>query len=92
MKRILLLIVIGILILPIHYSNVEIVLADSTTYYVANDGDNSNDGLSPSTPWRTIGKVNTELNGGVINQGDDIYFKRGDTFTDTGLSIKLGGT
>ncbi|EMR74679.1 Right handed beta helix region [Thermoplasmatales archaeon SCGC AB-540-F20] len=92
MKRILLLIVIGILILPIHYSNVEIVLADSTTYYVDNDGDDSNDGLSPSTPWRTIGKINTELNGGVINQGDDIYFKRGDTFTDTGLGIRLGGT
>jgi len=91
-KRIILLIIIGILILPIHYSNVGIVLADSNAYYVANDGDNSNDGLSPDTPWRTIGKVTSELNGGVIAQGDDVYFKRGDTFTDAELILRIGGT
>lgn len=84
---------IGILISSFHNLNVEIVLADpSSNYYVANDGDDLNNGLSPGSPWRTIGKVNTELNSGVINAGDDIYFNRGDTFDDTSLLIRLGGT
>lgn len=93
MKKIVLLMIIGILILSFHNLNVEIVLADSSSnYYVANDGGDSNNGLSPDTPWRTIGKVNTELNGGVINQGDDIYFNKGDVFDDTNLHIRLGGS
>lgn len=93
MKKIVLLMIIGILISSFHNLNVEIVLADSSSnYYVASDGDDLNNGLSPDSPWRTIGKVNTELNGDVINQGDDIYFKRGDYFNDSELRLRLGGT
>ena len=52
----------------------------------------SNDGLSPDTPWKTIGKVNSEY-GNAISEGDDIYFKRGDTFAaDPWLYLALGGT
>jgi hypothetical protein len=92
-KIILLLITVVILISPYIYFNLEIVqAAPSKNYYVANDGDDSNDGLSQDTPWRTIGKVNSELNGGVINIGDDIYFKKGDIFDDANLRIRLGGT
>jgi len=91
-NRITLLIIIGILILPIHYYNVRIVIADSNVYYVSNNGDNSKDGLSPGSSWRTIGKVTSELNGGVISQSDDVYFNRGDTFTDAELLLRQGGT
>ena len=27
------------------------------TYYVSNDGDDKNDGLSPDTPWETLNRV-----------------------------------
>jgi len=59
-------------------------------YYVANDGDDSNDGLSPSTPWRTIGHVNTKF-GNTIFAGDNVYFKRGDTFNDAQLTVGVSG-
>ena len=72
-----------------------LVQVTATDYYVSNAGGDSNNGCcDPSGgytdcqgcsgtngPWRTISKVNTELNGGVISQGDNIYFKRGNTFT-----------
>ncbi len=94
MKRIVLLTIICILILPIHYLNVDIVLSDlGTSYYVANDGDDSNDGLSPSTPWRTIAKVNSEMNGGVVQNGDNVYFERDGTWsTGDYIILRRSGT
>lgn len=71
---------------------IDTVSADSNSYYVANDGSDSRDGMSPATAWKTISKVNTEFNGGFINQGDDIFFKRSDVFSDDYLSVKVGGT
>jgi hypothetical protein len=49
----------------------------STNYYVSATGSNSDNGLSPSSPWQTISKVNT------INfaPGDSLFFNGGDTFT-----------
>jgi PKD repeat protein/polygalacturonase len=61
-------------------------------YYVSNSGKDSNDGMFPSTPWKTIGKVNTAMSDGTIKTGDNIYFKCGDNFTDATLNIKIGGT
>lgn len=61
-------------------------------YFVANNGDDLNNGSSPENPWRTIGKVNLEFDGGKIVKGDDIYFRRGDTFTDAELKIRSGGS
>jgi len=98
MRRIVLLIIIALLMIIgiislVYYLNDEIVLTGLPMgYFIANDGNDSNDGLSPDTPWRSIGKVNSELNGGCINVGDDIYFNRGDTFTDVGLGLRKGGT
>jgi hypothetical protein len=56
------------------------------TFYVSNSGDDSNDGLSPQTPWRTISKVNS------VNflPGDAILFKRGDVWYER-LSFKSSG-
>ncbi|EMR74678.1 Right handed beta helix region [Thermoplasmatales archaeon SCGC AB-540-F20] len=89
---VVLLMIIIIIISLVYYPDVEIVLTDSPMgYYVANDGDDLNDGLTPDAPWKTIGKINSELNGGCINVGDDIYFNRGDTFTDSDLKLRLGG-
>ncbi|MCK4634447.1 MAG: right-handed parallel beta-helix repeat-containing protein [Candidatus Aenigmarchaeota archaeon] len=61
-----------------------------TSYYVANDGNDSYQG-NITHPWQTIEKVDTELSG-VINQGDDIYFMRGDSWVSSvALNVDAGG-
>lgn len=45
------------------------------TYYISVSGCDSNDGLTPETPWKTIAKLNLSL-----KCGDTACFKRGDTF------------
>ena len=47
-----------------------------TTYYVSNDGDDSNDGKTPDTAWKTLEKVRTT----AMNPGDGVRFRRGDLF------------
>ncbi len=47
-----------------------------TAYYVANDGDDNNDGKTKSTAWKTLKKV-SEAN---LAYGDGVFFKRGDLF------------
>ena len=47
-----------------------------SAFYVANDGDDSNDGKSIDTPWKTIEKVNEA----ELSPGDGVFFKRGDIF------------
>lgn len=61
------------------------------SFYVSNTGNDANDGLSPETAWQTIRKANSEMNGGVINRGAHIYFKRGDIFSDATLSVRVSG-
>ncbi len=43
-------------------------------YYVANDGDDANDGTSEKTPWKSIDKVNSFK----LMPGDCVFFRRGD--------------
>ncbi|MBQ3201169.1 MAG: hypothetical protein IJB22_04520, partial [Clostridia bacterium] len=55
-----------------------------TAYYVSNDGDDNNDGLTPETAWRTLKKV-AEVNGfwgdaPLLKAGDIVFFRRGDVF------------
>jgi len=70
----------------------------SKTYYVSNQGDDSNTGESPNDAWKTIDKVDDEMrNSGVIDEGDDILFRRGDVFISSGGDAALitrdnGGT
>lgn len=45
-------------------------------YYVSVDGSDSNDGLSPETPWAGIEAVN----GTAMQPGDTVCFRRGDVF------------
>jgi len=77
----------------------------ATEYYVSqSQGNDNNDGTSPSTPWKTLAKVR-QMN---FQPGDVIHFKRGDiwkesrelfideqgtlnnpiTFTDYGTGVK----
>lgn len=49
------------------------VVVKGTKYYVSNSGDDSNDGLSPEKPWRTVEKVNKTK----FKPGDGVYFERG---------------
>lgn len=51
--------------------------AAGTTYYVSPSGNDSNNGTSPSTAWRTVGKVNST----TFNGGDSVLFQGGQTFT-----------
>lgn len=59
---------------------VSAVLLHSATYYLSNSGNNSNNGTSTSTPWRTISKLDSALTYSVISQNDSILFNRGDRF------------
>jgi len=47
-----------------------------TAYYVSNDGNDENDGLTPETAWQTLAKVSTA----DLKPGDGIRFRRGDLF------------
>lgn len=62
----------------------------SATYYVSSSqGNDSNSGMSPQTPWKKISKVN------AVNfvPGDTILFRRGDVWKDgTALFFTESGT
>ena len=45
------------------------------TYYISSSGCDTNDGLTPNTPWQSIKKLNSS-----VKCGDTVCFKRGDTF------------
>ncbi|SLM28204.1 hypothetical protein MTBBW1_1280007 [Desulfamplus magnetovallimortis] len=56
-------------------------------FYVANNGDDSFDGLSPEKAWRTINHVNSQ----TFEPGDAVLFRRGDTWRET-VYISESGT
>ena len=63
----------------------------ATDYYVKSTGNDSNTGLSDAQAWKTITKVNTVWAAGTFAPGDNIYFRRGDTFYGT-LIVSESGT
>ena len=54
----------------------DTITVKGTKYYVANDGNDENDGLSPDTAWKTLQRVSDA----DLNAGDGVLFKRGDLF------------
>ncbi len=52
------------------------LVVKGTKYYVSNAGDDSNDGLTPDTAWKTLDKVSKT----PLKAGDGVLFKRGDLF------------
>lgn len=60
----------------------KIAAAKDATYYVSSsEGDDSNDGLSPETPWRTLNQVNSL----VLSAGNRVLLKRGDEWKGQSL-------
>ena len=55
--------------------NTKDELTRDTMYYVSNNGDDNNDGLSPETPFKTIDKVNAIPGGQYL-----VRFERGSVF------------
>jgi uncharacterized repeat protein (TIGR02059 family) len=62
-------------------------IVSGATYYVSLSGNDAANGLTESTSWRTLSKVNSFS----FQPGDKIYFKRGDTWNQT-LSPSTSGT
>ncbi|MCV6637695.1 right-handed parallel beta-helix repeat-containing protein [Candidatus Albibeggiatoa sp. nov. NOAA] len=48
----------------------------TSVYYIANNGNDANDGLSPETAWQTLGRVKQA----IFPDGAKILLKRGETF------------
>jgi arylsulfatase A-like enzyme/uncharacterized protein YjdB len=64
-----------------------LVPGERQTYYVdATLGDDSNDGLSINSAWKTLSKVNA----GIYSPGDSILFKSGETWSGQ-LEIETDG-
>src|SRR5579872_5567259 len=62
-------------------------LAQATNYYVSSSGgSDGNSGTSPSSPWKTIVKVNSH---GLL-AGDSVFLKSGDVFTEP-LNLNYSG-
>ena len=71
-------------------SNSMVTTADAATYYIdATGGDDRNDGLSESTPWKTASKIGFP---NFLNPGDEVLFKRGEVWHDKRISIWSSGT
>lgn len=50
----------------------------ATNYYVANSGNDSNNGLATGTAWKTIAKIN----GFTFSSGDSVFLNKGDTWNE----------
>jgi len=50
----------------------------ANTYYVSSNGSDGNNGLTISTPWQTLNKVQNN-----VSVGDSVLFSRGSKFTGT---------
>ncbi|MBO0939685.1 right-handed parallel beta-helix repeat-containing protein [Fibrella sp. HMF5335] len=57
-----------------------------TTYYVASSGNDNNNGLSAAAPFQSLSKVNSL----PLQAGDQVLFRRGDTFRGTLLLTRAG--
>ncbi len=63
------------------------IIASATDYYISSSGNDAANGLSSSTPWQSINKVNSISSG--LRGGDRLLFRRGDTFKG---SLELGSS
>ena len=68
-------------------NSVTNVTYTGTAYFVSNDGNDENDGLTPETAWATLQKVSSA----DLKKGDAVFFNRGDIFRG-GLGAAKGVT
>ncbi|WP_159516887.1 hypothetical protein [Sunxiuqinia indica] len=84
-------IIVGTLKQEILNSKTEIH-SEGVSYYVSNNGNDSNDGKSPATAWATLSKINTAY----LVYGSVVHFERGGTWrgiliTKSGISYSAYG-
>jgi hypothetical protein len=66
---------------------------NNVTYYIDNtNGDDANTGVSETTAWRSIQKVNWAEKSNLIKPGDNILFKKGQIFQGTLSFTEVSGT
>src|SRR3954464_1913590 len=58
---------------------------ETSVYYVSASGDDTNDGLTAASPWKTLVKVSTHN----FQRGDKIFFRVAIYFQDFSTSIRL---
>ena len=66
------------------------IKVNATNYYISANGDDTADGLTPATPWKSIDFLNTVFSS--IPAGSNIYFNRGDTFYGSIIISKSGSS
>jgi len=63
-------------------------LNENTTYYISySSGNDNNDGLTQSSPWKTTQNIEYWFDD-IYLRGTKILFKRGDVWNNTGLILK----
>ena len=60
--------------------NTDVSNITGSIFYVSNDGDDNNDGLSQNSAWKTLNKLNQMMSSKTVKNGDAVLFRRGDTF------------
>jgi len=68
------------------HSSAENEGTSGVKYYFSTSGDDSNDGLSPDTPWKTFYQFQRKTSS--FNPGDVIMFKRGDVWSAENESVE----
>lgn len=63
-----------------------------TTYYISNNGSDSNDGLTEDTPFETLSKIGVMRLANAIKPGDSFLLKSGDTFYGVVPEVDLNWT
>jgi hypothetical protein len=63
------------------------IAANAKNYYLSNSGNDSNSGTDPSSAWQTLTKINAT----TFLPGDQILFRRGDTFYGN-IVVNISGT
>ncbi len=61
---------------------------NATTYYVSNNGSDSNSGINENFPWKSLEKVNSY----TFSAGDQILFRRGDEWYGSIIINTSGGS
>ena len=70
-------------------NSADAVKVNGTTYYVSNNGDDNNNGTSPSTAWKTLSKVSAMQS--ALKEGDAVLLERGSLFRTTkAVGLKSG--
>ena len=64
------------------------ITANATNYYISANGNDANNGISISTPWKSLNKLNSYFS--LLKPGDNILFNRGDVFYGNIMVNKSG--